>query len=271
MPADAKMPVFTKSRIERRRGRFQPGLRLNPFGPQRIWVPSKAYCGPPMSWTPDEVFVLTLARRPDRLDRFQRNLVNLEWPFKAPEVFLAVDGYAAAVPGNWPFTPGAWGCLRSHAMILQAAQTRGARSLLILEDDAIFPLSFAARVRQILNELPPTWEGLMMGGQHVRTPIGISERLSRCRGTVRTHCYAVRGPLLARLERAYSRGVGHADRILARLMTRFEFYAPVPFLVGQAAGASDIDYRLWPTRFTRGSNNRGHKRSPRRIGTSGVE
>ncbi|MGB7323991.1 MAG: hypothetical protein WBD31_03910, partial [Rubripirellula sp.] len=41
------------------------------------------------------------------------------WPFPEPERFAAIDGRRVATPPQWRAGNGAWGCYRSHLLILE--------------------------------------------------------------------------------------------------------------------------------------------------------
>jgi len=205
------------------------------------------------AWAPDRVFVLSLARRPDRLRRFRENLAAAGWPFRPPQLYQAIDGQTAAppVPGGRPgLTRGGWGSLLSHAAALEAAVRGGGRSVLVLEDDAEFPVDFAARTRAFLEAVPGDWDCLMFGGEHEQAPEPVSAGVGRCRYTIRAHCYALRGEALPAVVLAYRKTYDYCDRVLAGLMPSLRVYAPDPFFVGQAAGRSDIDGADWPARFS---------------------
>jgi hypothetical protein len=234
--------------------RYRPGLRYTPSGPTGTFVavqPSRSAVAP--HWAPEQVFVLSLARRPDRLERFTRNVALIEWPFLAPELFFGIDG-AAKAPADVirsGFTPGGWGGLRSQEQMLATTLQRGRKSILILEDDAEFPPDFCPRVLAFLQSLPDDWDGLMIGGDHEgNTPTPVAPGIVRCRYTVRVHCYALRGSAaIEHVLRHYRQGRTFVDRILADLMGQLRFYAPEPFIVGQAANRSDVDHGDWPSRF----------------------
>lgn len=197
----------------------------------------------------DKVVVVNLARRPQRLQRFWAAL-GPDWPFRHPERFEAVDGQAVPVPGEWKQGAGAWGCMLSHRQVVRSAIADGLDSILILEDDASPIPSFATRVPDFLARVPADWDCLMLGGQHLRQPIAIGPGIVQCVGTQRTHAFALRRTMMPGLLKFWETVTNdHCDIVLSACMRFFKAYAPVPFLIGQDAGFSDITLQEEPTRF----------------------
>lgn len=150
-------------------------------------------------------------------------------------------GVVEQPPSWWTHLTGGWGCLRAHLGLWR--HLAGAdQPVLVLEDDAV-PL---APLRPVT--LPPRWDLLMLGGQHL-VPPRVTGHLGvlRCRATVRTHAYVLAPGAGTRLRAAL---VEHDPRPLDRQLAvatragRIEVYAVKPWLVGQAAGLSLIDHVL---------------------------
>ena len=214
----------------------------------------------------ERVYVVNLDRRQDRMAQF-RAMLPPDWPFLQPERFRAVDGQLAEGPDWWKQGNGAWGCYRSHARILEECLNEQVNSVLILEDDALFPADFAARVTELLVNLPDDWEMLYLGGQHLGVPTNpprrINEYVYAPYNVNRTHAFAVRGRpmLLALYKHLHSwkewLSTDHVDHHLGRLHERRQhrIYCPARWLVGQAPGKSNIcgrmsDERFWPAAET---------------------
>ena len=66
----------------------------------------------------ERCFLMNLDRREDRLKEWMEQLPD-PWPFPHPERFAAIDGRRVATPPQWRAGNGAWGCYRSHALILE--------------------------------------------------------------------------------------------------------------------------------------------------------
>jgi hypothetical protein len=196
----------------------------------------------------DRVVVLNLARRADRWERFQAALGD--WPFKPPQRFEAVDGNAVSIPAGWTQGPGAWGCQLSHRQVLDQAIADDLQTLLVLEDDACPVESFSELAAVFLNDVPPDWDGLMLGAVHLLKPQFIRPGVVRCGLANRTHAFAVRGRFMRVLSQFWRvNTTDHCDIVLASLMPHFKVYSPDPLLIGQDSGFSDVSGREEPLRF----------------------
>jgi hypothetical protein len=196
----------------------------------------------------ERVVVVNLTRRPERLERFCTHLGD--WPFLRPERFDAIDGAKVPLPPQWERGVGAWGCLLSHLCIVDRALRDGVHSLFVLEDDAIPMAGFAQAALRFMDRVPPDWDGILFGAQHLLPPVHVTGGVVRCRCSNRTHAYAIRGRLIRELWNLWGNTLNdHCDIVLASTMPRFNIYAPEPLLIGQDAGPSDITGRNEPVRF----------------------
>lgn len=198
----------------------------------------------------DMVAVISLERRLDRWQQFKAGLPS-NWPFRPPVRFLANDG-SGSKPDCWKESAGAWGCYQSHMSVLRVAIERGAGSVLILEDDAEFCPNFSEDVRSFLNALPPDWELVYLGGEHIELhqgqPQQINERVYRPYNVNRMHAYALRGA--ESMQRIYAYLSDEANWTTKQHVDHFmggyqkqeasRVYVPDRWLVAQHEGASDI-------------------------------
>lgn len=205
----------------------------------------------------DRVLVISLSRSPQRWSAFLSRLSNSSWPFKAPERIEAVDGVATGSPWWWKQGDGAWGCLMSHARILEDVLRNGLRRVLVMEDDAVLCEDFAARCASFLMQVPVDWDQLYFGGQHLVEPIRLSDSIVRARNVNRTHCYAITGDFAKVMYQSildaewYAVNRGHIDHRLGAMhqTTDVRVYCPCQWLVGQAEGPSSISGRSEEQRF----------------------
>lgn len=212
----------------------------------------------------NKAFVISLKGRKDRREMFFTNVKKAGLLFDVIE-FTAVDGLKCS-PASW-FTagPGAWGCYRSHLQILENSLSEGLDNYLVFEDDAEFVEGFADKFSAALELLPDDWDMLYIGGQHWRTehgkPVCVNEKILKAFNVNRTHAYMIsrRGmPVIYRHLNNISGWAGghHIDHHLGVLHESgiINVYATEPWLVGQAAGQSDIcGQRRLQTAFWKGN------------------
>lgn len=204
----------------------------------------------------DQVWVVNLKRREDRLQRFKQEIKKANWPFKQPKVFNAIEGDKVGVPKFWQTGGGSYGCMRSHLVLLERAIQDDVESILILEDDAVFTESFSQDVTEFLAKVPDDWQCLMLGGQNVNSkPFPVTPGVVRAGaggGIQRTHCYALRGyEIMHALYQTWADAAVHCDWVMGPCTAKFNTYAPEPFLVGQSEGDSDISGLCNPQKFWR--------------------
>ena len=197
------------------------------------------------------VYVVNLPRRKDRLDSFFSKLPS-DWPFRIPETFQALDGNLSPHPCWWNGGEGAWGCYRSHIHILEECLNNGVESVLILEDDAVCVNNFREKVQVFFDHLPPDWEMVYLGGQHleenVRLPRKVNDWVYRPYNINRTHCFGLRGRKIMTMIYRHLHDfqawkvAHHIDHYLGELHKKMEagLYVPDYWLVEQCAGNSDV-------------------------------
>lgn len=207
----------------------------------------------------DKCYVISLARRPDRLQQFTDLVNKQDWPFPKPEVFAAVDGKLANPPAWWKAGSGAWGCYRSHLQVIENCLTQNISSVLILEDDAIPVHSLAADWARFEKLLPGNWGMIYLGGQHLRKshpPRTINEYWQVPWNVNRTHAYALRGETMRTVYKYLCdttnwKSSQHIDHRLGALHQTgsLPLYSCTLWLFGQAEGRSDVSGKAENLRF----------------------
>ncbi|WP_430454890.1 glycosyltransferase family 25 protein [Rhodopirellula europaea] len=230
-------------------------------------------------------FLVNLDQRPDRLREWVDQLPT-PWPFPEPERFPAIDGRRVPPPTHWRAGNGAWGCYRSHCLILEKCLSEGIDSYVVFEDDAGFCDGFANRLDQFVAELPDDWGLAYLGGQHLHSvahpPVKISEHVYLPYNVNRTHAFMVRGRsnMVSLYRHLHSRDwkkANHIDHHLGRLIQRryhgiarrnvrkgaVAVYTPDRWMVGQLPTRSNISGRRWnETRFFNDAVNVDHEEEP---------
>jgi len=205
----------------------------------------------------DRVVVIEHPYRPERLEAFWGRLPS-DWPFQQPVPLRGVDGRRCLAPSWWRGSPAAWGATAAHHRAIEWGLSSGSRSLLVLEDDAVFVPDFSAAVLAVLSIMLADAGMIYLGGQHLREAISVNGGVVRCRNTNRAHAYGLVGPGMARTYEWLHAGEHWArphvvDHHYGRLHESGSLacYAARRWLVGQAEGWSDTEDEHKPERWWR--------------------
>ncbi|KAF3821041.1 hypothetical protein GH733_011194 [Mirounga leonina] len=132
----------------------------------------------------DEVFVISLARRPDRRERMLSSLWEMEISGRVVDAVdgrtlnasimrsLGVDllpGYQDPYSGR-TLTKGEVGCFLSHYSIWEEVVARGLAQVLVFEDDVRFESNFRGRLEQLMEEVEAEklpWDLIYLGRKQV--------------------------------------------------------------------------------------------------------
>ncbi|MGI8604084.1 MAG: glycosyltransferase family 25 protein [Verrucomicrobiales bacterium] len=203
------------------------------------------------------VYVINLPYKPDRRQRLEQHLVgggfaeHLTW-------VTGCSGDWMPPPAWWNAGNGAWGCLLSHARVIQDAIMDGLEDFLVLEDDAVFQPAALGMLERLMNEVPEDWEQLYLGGQHMHEPEDVADRpfVLRAWNVNRTHAYALRRPAFVRFHQHLwhapdyidHKDGWHLDHQLGVAHQRgdWKVYAPCWWLAGQESDWSNISGRKLP-------------------------
>lgn len=206
----------------------------------------------------DACYCVNLDRATDRWDSFC-DRVPLDWPFPPIQRVTAIDGQFASPPRDWKSGPGHWGCYRSHLNTIEMAINNQQRSILILEDDAIFCKNFSSHVAEFIDALPNDWGLVYLGGCHMRTirrpPLMINPLVYRPFDVNLFHAVAIRGNTLMDVYRFLCTLDWKRGNAIDNQMRRFQstvtsgFYCPSQWLIGQATGNSTITPKFRSSTF----------------------
>ena len=111
-------------------------------------------------WTTiDEVIVISLQRRTDRLENFMKAVSSLG---KQPIVFPAFDNrlynLSSAGGETLHMGPGFIGCYLSHLAVIKYCIAKNHQRVMVFEDDALLLDDFNERIEQLINKLPEGWQ-----------------------------------------------------------------------------------------------------------------
>lgn len=163
----------------------------------------------------DRIAIINLPERTDRMNLLRPELARVGFDINSPKVVIPPAPRPSEANGFR--SRGVYGNLLSHLSILENALADNLKSVLILEDDAIFSRSFNTIQGSIADSLRANpWDQLFIGHS-------ISTGLPRSRNSlVRysgeffwAHCYAVNCNILPKLvdyiRKTIDRPPGHPD------------------------------------------------------------
>ena len=158
--------------------------------------------------------------------------------------FPAIDGNEIELPEDWPHTPGAYGCLRSHVEVVRKARDHGLSSVLIFEDDVAFDEAFETKFAAGIADLPADWDMLFFGALHKEEPIRITENLARITQANSTFACALRSTVFNAFIELNSNTKEVLDINSLLLQQKFNCYCFMPHLAWVETDVSDAQQRL---------------------------
>ncbi|WP_367873277.1 glycosyltransferase family 25 protein [Luteolibacter sp. Populi] len=206
----------------------------------------------------ERIYIINLPYRPDRRERIERHLdeLGLAGPGEITWV-KAISGDMCWPPSWFKAGGGAWGCLQTHLRLVQEAIMDGIGNYLVLEDDAVFHARAPDHLQLLMDELPPDWGQLYLGGQHLQKPQAVDGTSFVLRGSCinRTHAFALHRRAMAIFQQHIAnapdyieRAPWHVDHQLGIAHERrdWKVYTPAWWLAGQDDGGSNISGRANP-------------------------
>ncbi|MDT4953596.1 MAG: glycosyl transferase, family 25 [Acidobacteriota bacterium] len=185
---------------------------------------------------------INLDRRPERWQQMLRKFE--QQGISSVRRFSALDGENLRLPAHWIHTPGAYGCLRSHAQVVSEARRLGVSSLLIFEDDVVFDPQLQKKFRSYIEQLPPRWDMLFFGALHKDEPVKVSENIVRLTKSNSTYAYALRDTVFDAFIELNQRAEDVLDNNSFLLQQQFNCYCFMPHLAWVETGYSDAQLRL---------------------------
>ncbi|MEO5913304.1 MAG: glycosyltransferase family 25 protein [Luteolibacter sp.] len=206
----------------------------------------------------ERLYVISLPYKADRRERLAGHLEELGLGTRKDITWAkAISGEHCQPPVWFGAGNGAWGCLQSHARIVEDAIMDEITSYCVLEDDAVFCDRAEHLLKLLMEEMPDDWGQIYLGGQHIENPGLLTGKSVVARGTSinRTHAFAVHKRAFQKFYRHIldapeyiSRGSWHIDHQLglAHEARFWNTYVPLWWIAGQDAGFSSITCRQNP-------------------------
>jgi GR25 family glycosyltransferase involved in LPS biosynthesis len=198
----------------------------------------------------DQVYLINLKRRPDKLKLCHDLLDKLDIKFK---LFEAID-FCDEIPEDYPikpmhgsflakYAPGAFGCYVSHMEVIKDAKKNNYNQILIFEDDVAAEDNFCSLFNQKVKDLPQDWKLFYLGASgHTGVPKKkVTDHISQTFESFTTGSYGIHSSIydtILEYEKLPSKPI---DLFYVRdIQSVHQCYVVTPTIMWQAAGFSDI-------------------------------
>lgn len=144
----------------------------------------------------DQIYLINLERRKDRLDSWLRENHSVIDGLNNFKIIKAIDGKTLPENKHWASNMGALGCLETHLTILKEVLEKGYQKVLIFEDDFKFDNKFEEIFVKGWNSLPPDWDMLYFYTGDHKPPLPYNEHLLKLSASLSTVAYAITAPTI---------------------------------------------------------------------------
>ena len=185
---------------------------------------------------------INLDRRSDRWEKMKARFAQHD--INHVVRFPALDGKTLDVPPEWKHSAGAFGCLRSHLAVIEAARKQARQSVLIFEDDAVFDPEFNSMFSDAVGEVPDTWDMILFGGLHGEATHSVSRHIVQVTHSLSTYAYAMKHTVYDRFIEVNRGARSLLDENTRALQKEFNCYCFMPHLAWVEEDYSDVKDEL---------------------------
>lgn len=140
--------------------------------------------------------------------------------------------------------PGNCGCNLSHLQVIQQAKFMGLPAIMVFEDDVVLRKNFVSLIDQILEDLPPEWDLIMLAGTHKKPLSLVTDKLYLANESYCNHAYIVRECLYDLLIMRLQEFNCPLDVIFTEVQLTHHVYVTNPPMAWQSESYSDIEERV---------------------------
>jgi len=190
----------------------------------------------------DEIYVLNLKKREDRLEHIKRQLskINLD----SYEVIESIDG--SVIKNNTNLRNGMLGLIMTYLKIFEISKNKDGDSLIIIEDDCVFSKDFNEYLKNFMESVPSDWDMLYFGGNHnthmgTENPEKINEFVVKVSNTYSAHCVVLKKDLFFDFINELKEFQTPNDVLLTKYQKIFNAYSTMKKITWQVNNHSDIE------------------------------
>jgi hypothetical protein len=186
----------------------------------------------------DKVYLINLDKRPDRLENFKKEVEKFN--LGEFERISAVDGSLLDTSRyNSGLLSGELGLLLTNRLIFEDAIKNNYNKILIVEDDCCFRDEIK-NFNELITYLPEDWDMFYMGGNHIRPPVKINEKIVKLYHTYAAQFVAFKKPMYPIIIDFINQYKEPIDVSYAELQKSKNVYCYSPGITTQLANFSNI-------------------------------
>lgn len=192
----------------------------------------------------DKVYYINLDKRVDRKQECETELLKHNI---IAERVSAVDANTLTNYSLYPqryFKRGNYGLLLTNIRIFEEAVKQGYKSIVILEDDAMFIENFNDYFEIIYPQVPEDWDILYLGANHQKPPTLVAENVGKCIETWTTHAIVFKQSSYQIILEELYRLEHPIDVAFSKLFDRVNAYSILPSIVFQRPSYSNIENKF---------------------------
>lgn len=214
----------------------------------------------------DQVYLINLKRRPDRLNNFLSHLKKSDMKHTKIIRFDAVDGSNIDVDKcplselakaelqqlettgfrtkHYQLTKGAIGCYLSHVKIWENILQKNVNVALIFEDDAQIPPHLKRRIEEEMKYIPDDWDIVLFG--YICKKCMRYAMYNEVERFMLTHCYLIKNTAIIKIMKTNTLFpiTQQIDSLMSELSSLINIYTVREKLVPQFESRTDIQAPL---------------------------
>jgi glycosyl transferase, family 25 len=216
----------------------------------------------------DIVYLLNLDERKDRLEKVEKRLQQLDFPYRRMSAWKSTEFVKFKNP---KLNERNGGCFMSHQIAVMAASVAQHDVVGVFEDDIIFHPDFRNRYEQFVKNVPDDWEMVMLGTIPFEPHIRINEHVSKCVHAIGSWSYFVKKSAYKKFLSIRLGCDNKNDMFTAALQRDINVYCPAEGLTAQDPNSysdlkkmtygefipkwrykHDFNYELWQSYYQQG-------------------
>ena len=220
------------------------------------------------NWQFDEMYLINLKRRPDRLKKFMEKFNQSDLKNNNILKFNAIDGSILDInkifisdvakaeikqiettgfrTKHYQLTRGAIGCYLSHIQVWEHILDSKHNAAIIFEDDANVPVNIKQTIQNNMRYIPKNWDIVLFGYYCKDCKPGL--KYNKVNRFILLHCYAINRNAVLKILKSNTLFpiTQQIDSLISELSNILNIYTFEKNIVSQFGSRTDIQLPIYP-------------------------